>query len=261
LNELAGPAALKPGRPLITTAQTALSRDLSLSLSLACSCTACSSSTSLHEIVDARAISPLKIDISDTLVLAPEKSSHSFFVHIAPKVMMSTTGSSKVMIVCLSVMLIVSLAGASSAEVKYVHVGGVTGWTNQLPLLVCSGLFNRAAETPVYTFQGGLTPADEDVAWLKNVENVSTVPPLTNATEFLSSCLAGPAGGRYISYNSTDRKQQANLPSIVTLAGVLDAVPLDIASGALPAGATTVAFDAVSVFAGLSPREVAEYYV
>jgi hypothetical protein len=94
------------------------------------------------------------------------------------------------------------------------------------------------------------------------VLNITTPSPLMNASDFLAQCTAagGPAPGHFITYNASDVAQQKLVPNIVTMAAVLDAVPVDVASQAavLPAGVTPV-FDAVAQFGGFSPMQATQY--
>jgi len=132
-------------------------------------------------------------------------------------------------------------------------------WKERFSVLSCSGLLNRGADTPVYTFLGN--PHDswsDDRAWLKNTENITETPSLTDPDQFLTMCFKDErVDGRYIKYNST--YQQALLPSIATLAGVLSAVPIDIESQQVPSTATVLAFDAVTIFAGYTPAQAVLY--
>ena len=86
-----------------------------------------------------------------------------------------------------------------------------------------------------------------DRTWLRNVYNATELPPLTAPVVFLADCLTMYAG-KYIRYNAT--AQQAMLPSIATLAGVLGAVPLDVGGThtPLPREATACVFDATITF-------------
>ena len=94
--------------------------------------------------------------------------------------------------------------------------------------------------------------------WLELIDNVTQPPPLVAYEAFLAACLQGPARGRYIRYDATS--QQKLLPNIVTLAGVLDAVPLEFSSAsAPPPHATVLTFDALAAFDGFAPVEATRY--
>ncbi len=118
--------------------------------------------------------------------------------------------------------------------------------------LSCSGLLNRDPATPAYIANPG-----DDMTWLQLIYGI-THPSLTSYNDFLATCLQGPAQGRYIRYSASTHAQQKLVPNIVTLAGVLDAVPLDVADP-LPPHATTVAFDALSIFDQMTPLEATRY--
>lgn len=131
----------------------------------------------------------------------------------------------------------------------------------------CAGLFNRAAEagagvSPVYVLWQA-----RDVALFAAAGGASsTLPATTPTADFLSACLNGgdaavtgtsaPVAKGVVRYNLTS--QQAIVPNVVTLAGVLDAVPLEDSD---PAGAkATVVFDAMATFGdGADPNNVTAY--
>ena len=112
----------------------------------------------------------------------------------------------------------------------------------------CAGLLNRAPAGPaVYTLLHA-----EDAGWLRVAEpSLPSPPPVSSLTTLFAACLApaGPAAGRLIRYNFT--LQQRLVPNLLTLAALLDAVPLEDGSPFAPPGAT-LAFDALAGWAGFS---------
>lgn len=139
---------------------------------------------------------------------------------------------------------------ASAQSLVVLDLGGVSGSApglpQQLPVQACVGLFNREASgTAAYTIY-----ESRDLDWLRETEGI-TDPTLTDLDDFLQSCLGndGVASG-WIRYNWT--AQQAIVPNLLTLAAVLDAVPLEDGD---TSGAPLV-FDAVANF-GLSPDVLA----
>ena len=149
----------------------------------------------------------------------------------------------------LVIALLVGQAICVATTTSYVSRQGTT-WQQQLAIGTCAGLQNRpTSTTPAYQYNTG------DV-WLGLVENITTKPSLTNYSDFISTCLKGPAGGRYIRYNSTT--QRALIPNIITLVAVLDAVPLQ-STDERPE-ATVLALDALAVSPpGTSPHGATRY--
>lgn len=134
-----------------------------------------------------------------------------------------------------------------------------------------------------------LMKAWADILFNNNSRDSDVNSTTQNATEFVRECLqpTGVASGRYISYNSSS--QQELVPNIVTLAGVMDAVLIDVNTPlsqwptdnvestaeeidfhsilqglGIPA-MTAPVFDAVTEFAGYTPFEatsfIYEHYV
>ena len=91
-----------------------------------------------------------------------------------------------------------------------------------LAIQACAGLLNRNASSPgVYTVNKQV-----DLDWLSEITGV--IEPLFEPIDrFMTSCMHGWARGRWIRYNVSDRRQRMIVPAVATLAGVLDAVPLD----------------------------------
>jgi hypothetical protein len=113
---------------------------------------------------------------------------------------------------------------------------------------VCAGLLNRdAGGPPVYTLM-----RPEDLTWLRIVEPaLPSPPPITALPAFFSLCFASAAiANRTIRYTFT--AQQTLVPNLITLASLLDAVPLEDNSPFAPA-APALAFDAVTAWAMFSP--------
>jgi hypothetical protein len=129
-------------------------------------------------------------------------------------------------------MTVVDLRGLSSAQ--------------RVTALTCSGLVNRnTSARGVYTLLSG-----DDEKWLANAEGVQH-PVLTPADVFVADCIAHVARG-VIRFNAT--AQQAIVPNILTLAAVLDAVPVET----VPAGAS-VAYDTLTSWAGFSALDATRW--
>eukprot|EP01048_Picozoa_sp_COSAG05_P020044 COSAG05_NODE_3307_length_2162_cov_1.789142_1_plen_612_part_00 len=129
--------------------------------------------------------------------------------------------------------------------------------TSDLPtriaVLTCAGLFNRdeAVAGAAYTILGA-----SDLEWLADVDGI-TDPPLVPADAFLARCLkpaTGVARG-IIHYNATT--QQITIPNLITMAAVLDAVPLE--PGSLGSTLVPVVFDALAVWDGFSAYNATEW--
>lgn len=148
--------------------------------------------------------------------------------------------------------LSVTLAGpAAPMDTIFLNTSGLSA-AQTLAGLSCSGLLNRDQATPAYMANPG-----DDMTWLRLIFQIKD-PPLTSYDSFVATCLQGPAKGRYIRYNASTHAQQKLLPNIVTLAGVLDAVPLDVAEP-IPSHATTVVFDALKTFDQMTPLDATRY--
>ena len=101
-----------------------------------------------------------------------------------------------------------------------------------LPLLLQDG--------PIYTISSdhdfGETVPD-DIKWWNLTHGAPTA--VTPLPAFLRRCITSRwVGGRWISYNATLGQHRRVVPNVVTLAAVLDAVPLEPAAAAA-LGATT----------------------
>ena len=146
---------------------------------------------------------------------------------------------------------------AAPPVTMYLNASGLSA-SQSFAGLACSGLLNRDPATPAYVIFE--SPQDhsrgDDLAWLELVSGI-TDPPMTSYDSFLDACLVS-VKGRYIRYSAGTHAQQKLVPNIVTMAGVLDAVPLDTADP-LPPHATTVAFDALKTFDKLTPLQATRY--
>ena len=117
----------------------------------------------------------------------------------------------------------------------------------QLAVQACAGLHNRQRGGSVY-----VRASDHDAVWLDELalKPEATVPD----ADFLNTCLATfPACVRY-----DYKTQQTLLPSILTAAVALDAVPLD---AGLTVTCGQVALDAQTVFHDLNTPYLATKYV
>ena len=90
----------------------------------------------------------------------------------------------------------------------------------------------------------------EDPSWLAVSEpSLPSPPPLTPPAALFAACFSTAAANRVIRYNFSS--QQLLVPNLLTLAALLDAVPLEDGSPLAPPGAVQV-FDAVTAWAGFS---------
>jgi hypothetical protein len=159
--------------------------------------------------------------------------------------------------------LLVSLAASTGAAPDLMVVDmsavGVT-LARKFAIQVCAGLFNREEAVASGAFGAAYTLGfnkGSDAEWLADIEGV-TDPPLMGADDFLARCLVGPgavAKGGWLRFNASDK---ALVPITVTVAGVLDAVPLEDGDAAIPSGVAP-AFDAVAAFAGMAELRATEY--
>eukprot|EP00929_Paragymnodinium_shiwhaense_P016108 TRINITY_DN124298_c0_g1_i1.p1 TRINITY_DN124298_c0_g1~~TRINITY_DN124298_c0_g1_i1.p1 ORF type:complete len:564 (-),score=71.71 TRINITY_DN124298_c0_g1_i1:169-1860(-) len=126
-----------------------------------------------------------------------------------------------------------------------------TSLADKIAVQTCAGLFNRNADVAgaVYVLLDG-----RDLAWLESTEGIVN-PRLTPATEFVAKCMQSGTVKGYLAYNASS--QPLVLPNIITLAGVLDAVPLEASDPAI--GHAPRVFDAVARFAGFSAYDATLY--
>lgn len=192
----------------------------------------------------------------------------------------SCAGSAKMR--CSLRLLLVALLAASHAfaaaeDITVVDLTNVKSVPDQVAVQVCVGLFNRnpASAGAAYTVQSSY-----DREWLADTDGIVD-PRLTPPVAFLRKCLNGTLaqdsanpsarstdgatvkaaaadvgpGDRVgavakgvVRYNYT--RQQGILPLLITIASVLDAVPIE-ENSPLAAGLPVV-FDATKTLAGLS---------
>ena len=142
------------------------------------------------------------------------------------------------------------------------HVVDLTNMTmGELPTIiavqVCAGLFNRNtsdAATSVFTLMDSHSDHGQaDREWLSAIYN-TTDPALTTPDDLLKACMShsGSSGGRRIRYNYTAQKEV--VPILLTVAGVLGAVPLEDDNPA--AAEAEIVFDALQAWSGLDIDEV-----
>jgi len=152
------------------------------------------------------------------------------------------------------VIFIAAVACEASAPLTVVDMGWKVQGTDvptQIAVQACAGLFNRAAGTPVYVLYDA-----QDVTLLRSVAGVTTPITTTSIPAFLARCLSQESGiPRTIRYNYT--QQQAIVPNLITLAAVLQAIPLEADN---PAGQEVpVVFDAVKEFGDLPAANVTAF--
>ena len=136
------------------------------------------------------------------------------------------------------------------------YVVDLTDITSQSQLSVqsCAGLMNRNAEDG---FTGVYTLLDKyDYDWLADIEGV-TDPQIVTLDSFLRTCLSTQKA--YIKYDFAT--QQALIPNLITMAGVMGAVPVDAADidSVIPVAGAAQVFDATVEWAGFEVLEATEY--
>eukprot|EP00656_Telonema_subtile_P053118 TRINITY_DN758_c0_g1_i1.p1 TRINITY_DN758_c0_g1~~TRINITY_DN758_c0_g1_i1.p1 ORF type:complete len:565 (-),score=99.33 TRINITY_DN758_c0_g1_i1:122-1816(-) len=122
----------------------------------------------------------------------------------------------------------------------------------KLAALTCAGLFNRLPGTPAYTM---VIPEDE--SWLNDTHNGSFDVHVLPVNDFLQRCLQEPVSAGYIRYNWT--AQAPAVPNLITLAGVLRAVPLEDSMLQALNTSADMAFDAATVWSGFGEYEATEW--
>jgi hypothetical protein len=137
-----------------------------------------------------------------------------------------------------------ALTSSSYIPATTVELGSPTHAGN-MATYVCQGLYSRDPSTAVYVIGD-----DTDRKWLNFTGG--SAPKTTTQPDFEKRCLTDFP--RYIRFNWTSQKEL--MPNIVTLAAVLDAVPLE--DGAPTAGATMV-FDAINEWSGFTELEATSY--
>jgi hypothetical protein len=120
-----------------------------------------------------------------------------------------------------------------------------------LAVRVCAGLFNRGeTDDAVYLLED-----ETDQGWLDD-DVVAGEFTVTEPKDFLTICLGSSDVVKgYIKYDFG--AQQLVIPNIITVAAVLDAVPLDISME--PPEGVTLVFDAEEQFHGSSALEATRY--
>lgn len=132
-------------------------------------------------------------------------------------------------------------------KLTVVQVDSQTSPPLQLAVQACAGLSNRKQGGSVYVQSDA-----HDQAWLQELALKPTAT--ASATEFLKTCRAAfPSCVRY-NYQT----HQQILPSLLTAAAVLEAVPLD---DTLAAGCAKVALDATPTFLDKNTPYLATQYV
>ena len=146
-----------------------------------------------------------------------------------------------------------SLVRVESRPLRVIDIGFQTKPTlaTQIAVQVCAGLLNRdgAKGGPVYTLG-----SQRDVDWLSSTG--VPLPVASSADAFLASCLHGPdaVASGYIAYNASDF---LTIPPLITLAAVLDAVPLESDDPRI--GDAKQVFDSRIAWRGFGAYEATEY--
>jgi hypothetical protein len=119
---------------------------------------------------------------------------------------------------------------------------------------VCVGLYNRddTVAGAAYAFYKG-----SDKEWLTDIEHLPN-PVITPTVDFVSACVkkGGIAKG-YIRYNATSQK--IVIPNLITLAAVLDAVPLEDGDPIIAATGATMVYDAVKEWENFGYYEATDF--
>jgi hypothetical protein len=125
-----------------------------------------------------------------------------------------------------------------------------TDYCGHMMSYVCQGLYSRNPSTAAYLLVDGT-----DSTWLNFTGGSKGV--VVSETEFTKQCLVDFP--RYIRYNYTS--QQELVPNIATLAGVLDAVPMQDGCllGVSPPQGATMVFDALAIFEGFKEIQATAY--
>lgn len=148
-----------------------------------------------------------------------------------------------------------SSAEPAAATLVLVDLGGEGGTPPPVPTKVaalsCVGLDNRRVPGSAYAL---LQSTDKE--WLENTRpGLSAAEAPVPAEAYIRTCLSGPSANGVILYNAT--AQRSLVPLMITLAGVLDAVPLPMGSP-LASGASVV-LDAATVLGGMSDLAATTY--
>ena len=138
--------------------------------------------------------------------------------------------------------IIANLAAVLAAPSSFTLVNNSGASTTQtVAVYTCQGLYNREpSTTAVYVLASSV-----DEFWLNATAPQHAGAPAVGFQPFINDCLA--TFTTYVRYNMT--AQQKLLPSIVSIASDLNAVPMDIADIMTSnIGNATVAFDAITIF-------------
>lgn len=142
--------------------------------------------------------------------------------------------------VCASPIMVVDLQSTPGPSIPVV-----------LAVQVCAGLFNRAG-IPAYTLMH-----DTDAVWLSTLyPSLPSPPPLTTIPAFMTTCFQTVGAKGWIRYNY--HTQQIVVPNLLTLAAVLDAIPLEDNSPFLPPS-TPLVYDLVSRWANFTAYNATLY--
>ena len=143
-----------------------------------------------------------------------------------------------------SLLSVIALATTQPKVIDLRHASSA----DRVAVLTCSGLANRAGSTaqPAFTLL-----SDEDEQWLADIDNI-TDPVLTQIDTFIADCLRTIAHG-IVLYNGT--LQQALIPNVITVAAVLDAVPLQ----SLPKTGAPVVFNASHSWSGYTALDATRW--
>jgi hypothetical protein len=95
-----------------------------------------------------------------------------------------------------------------------------------------------------------------DVQWLED-ETGNPNPTLTDIGDFMSTCLQSSAVNGYIRYNRTS--QAAIVPNILTMAAMLNAVPMEDGDEMISSNSLTMVFDALTEFEGFNALNATKY--
>jgi hypothetical protein len=149
------------------------------------------------------------------------------------------------------------LAFASTVLANIWVVSGKEGWSTiiepstRIAISVCSGLFNRNPDIAgaSYTLE-----RVEDINWLRDEIGNKTQQRL-NPEKFIEKCIGSGLVKGYINYDYQNQIQL--VPMIITIAGVLDALPLEFSRSqnvTLP-----LAFDSLKEFRDFSAYDATKY--
>jgi hypothetical protein len=123
----------------------------------------------------------------------------------------------------------------------------------QISVSACSGLFNRNIdiEGPAYLLWN-----QNDVDWLADTAGIVN-PETTSISDFLKTCLSSSSISGYIRYNRTSQAEV--VPNIITLAAMLNAIPLQDDDAALLDNSPALVFDALTAWDGFSSLNATKF--